>query len=68
MHINEPEGSGHECRADDSVRCADGSYTICADQVCDGTPDCADGGDEKDCGAKTPTGIFQVVTIWQMWY
>lgn len=37
------------CRADDTVQCSDGSAFICADQVCDGTPDCDDGGDELNC-------------------
>ncbi|KAG5900599.1 hypothetical protein JTB14_017455 [Gonioctena quinquepunctata] len=27
---------------------------ICADQVCDGTPDCDDGGDERNCGECQP--------------
>lgn len=51
------EGSGetdepvskNKCRADDSVQCADGSTSICADQICDGIEDCDDGGDEKEC-------------------
>ncbi|CAH1960651.1 unnamed protein product [Acanthoscelides obtectus] len=47
----EGSGDGDEgnCRADDAERCADGSRIICADQKCDGHPDCDDGGDEKDC-------------------
>lgn len=51
------EGSGdvdipvarNKCRGDDSVECSDGSASICAVQVCDGTPDCDDGGDELNC-------------------
>ncbi|XP_032663569.1 basement membrane-specific heparan sulfate proteoglycan core protein-like isoform X7 [Odontomachus brunneus] len=38
-----------KCRADDTVRCADGSRYICSVQECDGIPDCDDGGDEVDC-------------------
>ncbi|XP_024936745.1 basement membrane-specific heparan sulfate proteoglycan core protein [Cephus cinctus] len=38
-----------KCRADDSVRCSDGSRYICSIQQCDGTPDCDDGGDEVGC-------------------
>ncbi|XP_046397627.1 basement membrane-specific heparan sulfate proteoglycan core protein-like isoform X3 [Ischnura elegans] len=37
------------CRADDKVRCKDGSAFICTDQVCDGKSDCADGSDEVGC-------------------
>nr|CAH7757336.1 unnamed protein product [Callosobruchus chinensis] len=50
----EVEGSGDEgnCRADDGERCADGSRIICADQKCDGHPDCDDGGDERDCPSR----------------
>ncbi|CAG9863072.1 unnamed protein product [Phyllotreta striolata] len=46
--IDEGSGAG-DCRADDWVRCADGSRVICSDQVCDGLPDCHDGGDESNC-------------------
>ncbi|KYB27640.1 Basement membrane-specific heparan sulfate proteoglycan core protein-like Protein [Tribolium castaneum] len=45
-----------KCRADDIVRCADGSPSICADQVCDGVKDCADGGDEKNCSSDCAKG------------
>ncbi|XP_020284881.1 basement membrane-specific heparan sulfate proteoglycan core protein isoform X6 [Pseudomyrmex gracilis] len=41
--------SSNKCRADDTVRCKDGSRVICAVQLCDGVPDCDDGGDEVDC-------------------
>ncbi|CAK9818275.1 Low-density lipoprotein receptor-related protein 1B [Anthophora quadrimaculata] len=39
----------NKCRADDTVRCSDGSRFICSVQRCDGLPDCDDGGDEVDC-------------------
>lgn len=39
----------NKCRADDTVRCKDGSRHICSVQQCDGVPDCDDGGDEIDC-------------------
>ncbi|KAF5298303.1 hypothetical protein FQA39_LY11787 [Lamprigera yunnana] len=45
--------SGNKCRADDVVRCGDGSTVICADQFCDGIKDCPGGEDEQDC----PSGI-----------
>ncbi|CAL7942484.1 unnamed protein product [Xylocopa violacea] len=38
-----------KCRADDEVRCSDGSRSICSVQQCDGNKDCDDGGDEVDC-------------------
>lgn len=41
--------SSKQCRADDTVRCRDGSRYICSVQQCDGVPDCNDGGDEVDC-------------------
>lgn len=41
--------SSKQCRADDTVRCHDGSRYICSVQQCDGVPDCDDGGDEVDC-------------------
>lgn len=41
--------SSNKCRADDTVRCHDGSRYICSVQQCDGVPDCDDGGDENDC-------------------
>lgn len=37
------------CRADDKVRCADGSVFICTDQQCDGKRDCPGGDDEENC-------------------
>ncbi|XP_076397846.1 terribly reduced optic lobes isoform X10 [Megachile rotundata] len=37
------------CRADDTVRCSDGSRYICSVQKCDGVPDCDDGSDEIGC-------------------
>ncbi|KAJ3655733.1 hypothetical protein Zmor_014851 [Zophobas morio] len=45
----EEEELGSGCRADDAVRCADGSRVICADQVCDRVKDCDDGRDEAGC-------------------
>ncbi|XP_067214248.1 basement membrane-specific heparan sulfate proteoglycan core protein isoform X9 [Linepithema humile] len=39
----------NKCRADDTVRCKDGSRHICSVQQCDGVSDCDDGGDEIDC-------------------
>ncbi|XP_053982835.1 basement membrane-specific heparan sulfate proteoglycan core protein-like isoform X1 [Hylaeus volcanicus] len=39
----------NKCRADDTVRCHDGSRYICSVQQCDGMPDCDDGGDEVGC-------------------
>lgn len=39
------------CRADDKVRCSDGSAYICTDQVCDGHADCNDAKDEANCTA-----------------
>ncbi|XP_029158797.1 basement membrane-specific heparan sulfate proteoglycan core protein-like isoform X1 [Nylanderia fulva] len=41
--------SANKCRADDTVRCQDGSRYICSVQQCDGVPDCNDGGDEVGC-------------------
>ncbi|XP_019884797.1 basement membrane-specific heparan sulfate proteoglycan core protein isoform X13 [Camponotus floridanus] len=41
--------SSNMCRADDTVRCQDGSRHICSVQQCDGVLDCDDGGDEVDC-------------------
>ncbi|XP_011864496.1 PREDICTED: basement membrane-specific heparan sulfate proteoglycan core protein isoform X15 [Vollenhovia emeryi] len=41
--------SSQKCRADDTVRCHDGSRYICSVQQCDGVQDCNDGGDEVDC-------------------
>ncbi|KYM93872.1 Basement membrane-specific heparan sulfate proteoglycan core protein, partial [Cyphomyrmex costatus] len=41
--------SSNKCRADDTVRCQDGSRYICSVQQCDGVPDCDDSGDEIDC-------------------
>ncbi|XP_034185288.1 terribly reduced optic lobes isoform X2 [Osmia lignaria lignaria] len=41
--------SVNKCRADDTVRCSDGSRSICSVQRCDGVPDCDDGGDEVGC-------------------
>ncbi|KAK3908347.1 Basement membrane-specific heparan sulfate proteoglycan core protein [Frankliniella fusca] len=37
------------CRADDQVRCGDGSVYICADQKCDNKWDCPQGEDELGC-------------------
>lgn len=41
------------CRADDVVRCSDGSRDICQDNICDGVRDCDDGGDERNCTIGT---------------
>ncbi|KAK9296799.1 hypothetical protein QLX08_009319 [Tetragonisca angustula] len=38
-----------KCRADDTVRCSDGSRYICSVQQCDGVKDCDDGDDENGC-------------------
>ncbi|XP_054273123.1 basement membrane-specific heparan sulfate proteoglycan core protein-like isoform X4 [Macrosteles quadrilineatus] len=47
------------CRADDKVRCEDGSAFICDAQVCDGKPDCPGGDDERDCPTEDcATGEF----------
>lgn len=35
------------CRADDKVRCGNTTIEICADQECDGNPDCPGGEDES---------------------
>lgn len=45
------------CRADDKVRCADGSIYICADQKCDGKWDCPGGADEANC---TKNGLYRL--------
>ncbi|CAG2058785.1 unnamed protein product [Timema podura] len=48
-----------KCRADDKVRCADGSIYICRVHICDGNPDCPQGDDEKDCPLdECATGEF----------
>ncbi|XP_025163883.1 basement membrane-specific heparan sulfate proteoglycan core protein [Harpegnathos saltator] len=41
------------CRADDTIRCSDGSRYICSVQECDGVQDCDDGGDELNCSGGT---------------
>ncbi|XP_035741561.1 basement membrane-specific heparan sulfate proteoglycan core protein-like isoform X35 [Vespa mandarinia] len=41
--------ASNKCRADDVVRCQDGSRYICSVQRCDGVPDCEDGADEVGC-------------------
>ncbi|XP_076237453.1 uncharacterized protein LOC143181108 [Calliopsis andreniformis] len=46
---NTLRSTADKCRADDTVRCSDGSRYICSVQQCDGVPDCEDGGDELDC-------------------
>ncbi|XP_031342212.1 basement membrane-specific heparan sulfate proteoglycan core protein isoform X8 [Photinus pyralis] len=47
FHQTYPTHRGR-CRADDVVRCVDGSV-ICADQLCDGVQDCPSGDDENNC-------------------
>ncbi|XP_076378249.1 terribly reduced optic lobes isoform X5 [Megalopta genalis] len=44
-----PRSATNKCRADDTVRCDDGSHVICSVQKCDGVLDCDDGGDEVGC-------------------
>lgn len=48
-HAATPRPAVNKCRADDTVRCHDGSRYICSVQQCDGIPDCDDGGDEVGC-------------------
>lgn len=61
--------SESKCRADDSVRCADGSRSICADQICDGIKDCDDGRDEDNCpsGSKIPNYLHVVLGLTLLW-
>ena len=54
VNINTDEGSGDDttmrtigCRGDDVHYCSTGEQ-ICADQWCDGTPDCSNGEDENN--------------------
>jgi len=49
IEVSTLRSSSNKCRADDTVRCLDGSRYICSVQQCDGVPDCDDGGDEVDC-------------------
>ncbi|KAK6621855.1 hypothetical protein RUM44_001662 [Polyplax serrata] len=48
------DGVPDRCRADDKVRCPDGTAYICRDQVCDGHADCNDGWDESNCTSSSP--------------
>lgn len=61
-----PEGEKEietsRCRADDVVRCEDGSRSICADQLCDGNRDCNDGADERNCSSTSSFGTVQAIT------
>ncbi|KAF7410562.1 hypothetical protein HZH68_004943 [Vespula germanica] len=52
--------ASNKCRADDVVRCQDGSRYICSVQRCDGVPDCEDGADEVGCPhSGIPSGPFR---------
>lgn len=53
-----------KCRADDIVRCADGSTYICDIQMCDGTPDCPDGDDERNCPSGIATDFLVLRICW----
>ncbi|XP_068986153.1 basement membrane-specific heparan sulfate proteoglycan core protein-like isoform X27 [Bombus flavifrons] len=47
--INRVDSIPSKCRADDTIRCRDGSRSICSVQQCDGVKDCDDGDDEDGC-------------------
>ncbi|XP_076481716.1 terribly reduced optic lobes isoform X13 [Bombus vancouverensis nearcticus] len=47
--INRVDSISSKCRADDTIRCRDGSRSICSVQQCDGVKDCDDGDDEDGC-------------------
>jgi hypothetical protein len=64
-----PEGQPppiDRCRADDKVRCADGTVYICNVQLCDGKPDCPGGDDEANCPAEPGTHVSRYKFAWTL--
>lgn len=64
---DEYEERQNKCRADDVVRCADSSVTICADQECDGKKDCPNGEDEAHCSSGSGITIFFITNQSRCW-